>query len=125
MAKDETIGWEFLYILSDKIGCDRDIHDMDDVKFVTDDDQNVITKFKITVRIQDQSNARLKADQIAVRLTLLLVAPSGTYLEWIPVFRIGFCNIFCTLFVLIICLPPPADWPSPSVSQTRLVSRTL
>ena len=79
MAMDETIGWEFLYILSDKIDCDRDIHDMNDVKFVTDDDQNVITKFKITVRIQDQSNARLKADQMAGRLTLLLVASSGTY----------------------------------------------
>ena len=76
MVKDEIIGWEFMYILSDKIDCDKDIRDMEDVKFVTDDDQNAITKFKIMVRIQDHVDARQKVDQMAARLISLLVALS-------------------------------------------------
>ncbi len=56
-----------------------DIYDMEDVKFVTDDGQNAITKFKITVRMQDHVGAREKSDQMAVQLTSLLVASSGTH----------------------------------------------
>ena len=79
MIKDEIIGWEFTYVLSDKIDCDKNIHDVEDVKFVTDDGQNAITKFKIMVHIQDHVNARQKVDKMAVRLTSLLVALSGKH----------------------------------------------
>ena len=79
MVRNETIGWEFTYALSDKIDCDKDIYDMEDVKFVTDGGQNAITKFKIMVRMQDHVGAREKSDQMAVQLTSLLVASSGTH----------------------------------------------
>ena len=46
-------------------------------------------------------------------------------LERIPVFGISFCNISCTPFALIICLPPPVGSPSSGAWQTRPASGTL
>ena len=76
------MGWEFTYGLSNKINCDKDIHDMKDVKFVIDGDhkqQKTITGFKIMTREQDRFNAEMKADQMAAHLTSLLVASSGMH----------------------------------------------
>ena len=79
MTANGTIGWEFRYILSDKIDCNKDLHDVEGVKFVTNDEQNAITEFKITVHIQDYAAARENSDQMAAQLTSLLVASSGTH----------------------------------------------
>ena len=82
--KHVTSGWKFTYELTNKIDCREDIHDMQDIEFVTDigkKQQKTITGFKIMTCPQDQVDARLCADQIALRLTWLLVASSGTHSE--------------------------------------------
>ena len=82
MAKNETIGWEFTYRLSNKINCDKNIHDMKDVEFVTCSDhkrQKTITGFKIMTCELERFDAEMKADQMAAHLTSLLVASSGMH----------------------------------------------
>ena len=76
-----TPGWKFTYSLSNSIDCSKDIHDMEDVEFVTkvDNGQNRITGFKITVHLQKQIDANPRANHMALRLVSLLVASSGTH----------------------------------------------
>ena len=80
-ADSATPGWKFTYSLSNSIDCGKDIHDMEDVEFVTkvDNGQNMITGFKITVHLQKRDDADLKASHMARRLVSLLVASSGTH----------------------------------------------
>ena len=79
--KHVTLGWRFTYKLTNKIDCRED---MQDIEFLTDigkKQQKTITGFKIMAYPQDQVDARLCADQIALCLTWLLVASSGTHSE--------------------------------------------
>ena len=81
-ANSATLRWKFTYSLSRAIDCDKDIHDMQDVKFVTNggrNDQKMITGFNITVGVQERDDAEARADHMALRLVSLLVASSGTY----------------------------------------------
>ena len=77
----ETLGWEFTYKLSDEIDCNTDIGDRQNIEFLTGSrkKQKTITRFKIKVYKKDKSDAEQHANQIALRLTWLLVATSGTY----------------------------------------------
>ena len=76
------MGWKFTYSLSESIVCDKNIRDMEDVEFDTVVDYRLlktITGFKIMAHVQERFEARKKADHMALRLTSLLVASSGTH----------------------------------------------
>ena len=77
----DTLGWEFTYKLSDEVDCSSDISDRQDIEFITGlrKKQKTITGIKITVNRKDGASAELLANQIALRLTWLLAATSGTF----------------------------------------------
>ena len=77
-----TLGWKFTYALTDEIDCNDNIRDMQGVEFVTnvnEKQQKMVTGFKIMIQLSNQTDAELRANQAAFRLTWLLVASSGTY----------------------------------------------
>ena len=80
------MGWEFTYELSDEVDCSSDISDRQDIEFITGfrKKQKTITGIKITVNRKDGASAELLANQIALRLTWLLAATSGTFSTYRP-----------------------------------------
>ena len=82
----DTLGWEFTYELSDEVNCSSDISDRQDIEFITGfrKKQKTITGIKITVNKKDGASAELLANQIALRLTWLLAATSGTFSTYRP-----------------------------------------
>ena len=79
-ANGATLGWRFTYSLSESIDYDTNLHGWEDVEFVTDVDmgQTTMTGFKIMVNMQELDSAKKHANQMALRLTSLLVSISRT-----------------------------------------------
>ncbi len=80
----KTLGWNFSYILDEKIDCDDNLQkNRPDVEFVTKIDEKssqlAITGFEIKSTESIQDNAQHDADQKANALMWLLISSSGTY----------------------------------------------
>ena len=78
-----TSGWQFDYKLVDKIDCDSNIQDRDNIIFATKTygkkSQNAINGFSITSQELNQEDAEKSANSQAIKLTQLLVASSGIH----------------------------------------------
>ena len=81
-----TLGWQLDYKLVDKIDCDSNIQDRDNIIFATKTygkkSQNAINGFSITSQELNQEDAEKSANSQAIKLTQLLTASSGTHSEF-------------------------------------------